>query len=173
MESENQTNRPFANIEKCVNALNHAIRIFQEFVSDKTSSDPAVFYQAQKYFEESKSFYQEASKEISELFGFSPTDASPGFKKWKENFLKGTGIISESKEFETLKRELQNDGFLHRFLTPEEIDELLRKHFESQQSGKRKLENIKARIILDKTLNLMAEAETLEMKAKEKLYQLR
>lgn len=113
------------------------------------------------------------NREIGELFGFSPVDASPGFKKWKENFLKGTGIISEGKEFEALKKELQNDGFLNRFLTPEEIDDLLRKHYESQQTGKRKLANIKARIILDKTQNLVAEAETLDMKAKEKLYQLR
>jgi len=173
MISKDEKNKPFVNMEKCAKALTRTIKVLQEFLGDKTSSDPATYYEAQKYLEESKIFYKEALKEISELIGSLPTDASPGFIKWKENFLKGTGIISENKEYGALKVELRNDGFLLRFLTPEEIDDLLRKHYESQQTGKRRMSNIKARIILDKIINLMDEAETLDMKAREKVYQLR
>jgi hypothetical protein len=55
----------------------------------------------------------------------------------------------------------------------EEIDELLIKHYEAHQIGKRKTANIKARMILDKILSLLNEAETLDEKAREKLYQLK
>ena len=171
--AENDENRSFLSMEKCAGALTHTIRILQEFLGDKTSSDPAAYYEAQKYLEESKNFYKEAFKEISELIGPLPADASPGFIKWKENFLKGTGIMTENREFGALKGELQNDGFLLRFLTSEEIEDLLVKHYESQQTGKRRLSNIKARIILDKILNLMDEVEMLDMKARERVYQLR
>lgn len=173
MMLDNEKNKPFVNMEKCARSLNHTIRILQDFIGNKTSSDLTNYYEAQKYLEESKIFYKEAFKEVSELIGPLPTGASPGFVKWKENFLKGTGIIIENEEYGALKVELRNDGFLLRFLTQEEIDDLLRKHYESQQAGKRKLANIKARIILDKIINLLDEAETLEIKAKEKVYQLR
>lgn len=173
MITENEKNRPFVNMEKCARALTRTIRTLQGFIGDKISSDPAAYYEAQELLEESKVFYKEAIKEVSELIGPLPADASPGFIKWKENFLKGTGIVIENEEYGALMVELRNDRFLLRFLTPEEIDDLLMKHYESQQTGKRRLANIKARIILDKIINLMDEAETLEVKAKEKVYQLR
>jgi hypothetical protein len=173
MISENAKNRPFINMEKCARTLTHTIRMLQSFLGDKKSSDTEAYYEAQKSLEESNIYYKEAIKEVSELIGPLPADASPGFIKWKENFLKGTGIVIENEEYGALKVELRNDGFLLRFLTPEEIDDLLRKHYESQQTGKRRLPNIKARIILDKIMNLRDEAETLEMKVREKVYQLR
>ena len=102
-----------------------------------------------------------------------PKEATPGFKKWKESHLKRLGIISESKKFEALKLELRNDDFSLKFLTPEEIDVGLKEHYESQQVGRRKLSNIKARIILNKIENLIIEAEALYTKSKERLYQMR
>jgi hypothetical protein len=173
MTYEKGKNGVFQKIEKCINSFNLAVKVFQNFLGDKSLSDPMTYYEARKYFEEGKNFYHEALSEISKLIGSLPMDTSPGFKKWRESFIKGIGITSESKEFEALKLELQNDEFLVRFLTSEEIDALLMKHFESQQAGKRKLSNIKARIILDEIINLMTEAETLYIKSKEKLYQLR
>jgi len=163
----------FLKIDKCIKSLNLAVKVFQDFLGDRSSSDPMTYYEAHKYFEEGKNFYQEALNEISKLIGSLPADASPGFKKWRESFLKETGITSESRELEALKSELQNDEFLIGILSPEEIDALLTKHFESQQTGKRKLSNIKARIIFDEIINLLSEAETLYIKAKEKLFQLR
>lgn len=171
--NENREKSIFENFDKCIKELNLAIKVFQDFLSDRTSADPSNYYTAQKYLEESKLFYKDALEEVSTLIGSLPENASPGFRKWKENFLKGTGIVSESEEFEDLKSELHMDRFLHGILTTEEIDALLVKHYESQQKGKRKLSNIKARIILDKMINLMDDAEMLDKKAKEKLYQLR
>lgn len=170
---EKRDNRIFLSFAKCIKRLDLAIENLQDFLSDRFSSDPSNYYEAQKYLEEGKLIYKETLKEITTLIGSLPAHASPGFTKWKEGFLKGTGIIAESKEMEALKSELHNDRMMHGILTPEEIDKLLMKHYESQQIGKRKLSHIKARMILDKILNLLDEAETLEEKAKEKLYQLK
>ena len=173
MMDENKKHKTFLSVDKSIKTLNFAIEVFQEYLSDKTSSDPEKYYLAHKYLEESKTSFQEASNEISKLTESIPSNASPGFREWKESVRKDSGIISESEEFEALKSELQNDEFLLRFLTPEEIGAFLLKHYESQQLGKRKLPNIKARFIIDKIKNLMAEAETLDIKSKEKLYQLK
>ena len=173
MMHENRKNITFGSVDKSMKSLNLAIKVFQEYLSDRTSPDPEKYYQAHKYLEESRSLYQEALNEISKITESLPLDASPGFIKWKESIRKGSGIMSESKEFEALKSELKNNEFLLRFLTPEEIDELFLKHYESQKTGKRKLTNIKARLIIDKIRNLMTEAETLEIKSKERLYQLK
>ena len=170
---ENEKTRAYVNIDQCIKSLYLAIKTFQKFLGDKTSSDPTAYNQACKYFEESKSFHQEALKEISELMGAIPPDVSPGFKKWKESFLKETGILSEGKEYEELKSEFQSDEFLLGFLTPEEIATFFSKHYESQKTGKRKLSNIKARMVLDKISSLMHEAETMHIRSKEKLYQLK
>ena len=173
MMHENQKTKTFLSVGESIKTLNQAIKVFQEYLSEKTSTNPEKYYQAHKYLEESKTLYKEALNEISEITGSLPLNASPGFKKWKESFRKGSGIITESKEFEALKSELQNDDFLRRFLTAEEMESLLMKHFESQKTGKRKLSNMKARLIIDKIQNLMTEAETLDKISKEKLYQLK
>ena len=173
MMNEEGKNRTISIIDRCIKTLKLAIEGFQDFLGSRTSSDPEKYSQANKYFEEGKTYNQEASREISGLFGSIPEDATSGFKKWKESFLNGLGIISESKEFEALRSELRNDDFLLRFFSAEEIDVHFKKRHESQRMGKRKLENIKARIILDEIGGLMAEAETLSAKSKEKLYQLR
>lgn len=173
MMDEDTKNKTFISVNKSIETLNLAIKAFKEYLSEKTSLDPEKYYQAQKYLEESKTLYQESLKEISKITESIPENASPGFIKWKENVRKGSGIISESKEFDALKSEFQNDEFLLRFLTQEEIEALLMNHYESQKLGKRKLSNIKARFVIDKIRNLASEAETLNIKAKEKLYQLK
>lgn len=166
-------NTAIIGIEKCFKTLHFAIEAFQNFLSAKTSSDTTSYYQAQNYFDEGKTLYKDNLSEISKIIGFVPTDASPAFRQWKENYLGKVGILSQNTEFEALRSELQNDEYLLKFLTPEEIDILHVMHFESQQTGKRKLSNIKARILFDKIQSLMSEAETLSIRSKEKLYQLR
>ena len=171
--NENEKTKTFLRVDESIKTLNLAIKVFQEYLSERTSSDPEKYYQAHKLYEQSTTLYKEALKEISEMTGTMPPNASPGFIKWKESFRKESGIITESKEFVTLKSELHNDDFLRRYFTAEEIEVLLMKHYETQKTGQRKLSNIKARLIIDKIQNLMTEAETLDTKSKEKLYQLK
>jgi hypothetical protein len=170
---EKEKNRTFSKIARCIEALNLAIERFKFFLSARTSSYSIILYQGHKYLEEGKNFYQEALYEIRKLLGPLPMYATLGFRKWKESYLKRIGIITESKEFEALRSELQNDEFLLSFLTPEEIDVLFMNHYEFQKEGKRNLSNIKGRIILNEIENLMTEAETLHMKSNEELYQLK
>jgi hypothetical protein len=160
-------------ITRCIETLDLAIKGFKEFLGDKTSSGPANYDDARKYLEEGKAFYEEARDEFRKLLGPLPMDVSPSFKDWKGSFLKRIGILMENKELFALKSELQHDEFLLRFLTQEEIGVLFISHYESQKQGKRRLSNIKARIILDEAEKLINEAEELEKISKEKMYQHR
>ena len=92
--------------------MNSAIGAFQSFLSAKTSSDTASYYQAQKYFDEGKAQFKDSLSEISEIIGFVPADASPAFRQWKESYLEKVGILSQNTEFEALRSELQNDEFV-------------------------------------------------------------
>jgi len=168
-----EMNKAITGIEKCFTTMNSAIEAFQNFLSARTSGDTTSYYQAQKYFDEGNAQFKDSLSEISEIIGFVPADASPAFRQWKESYLEKVGILSQNTEFEALRSELQNDEFLLKFLTPEEIDILHVRHFESQQTGKRKLSHIKARILFDKIQSLMSEAENLAETSKERLYQQR
>jgi hypothetical protein len=63
---------------------------------------------------------------------------------------------------------LVNDEIMKAWLREEEIELFLQRHFQTQQEGKRKLENIKVRIVLDKLQELITQAKDLQKKAFEK-----
>jgi len=160
-------------IEECFKNLNLAIEVFQNFLSARTSSDTTDHYQGLSYLDKGKTLYKDSLGEISKIIGFVPTDASPAFRQWKAGYLEKIGILSRNTEFERLRSELQNDDLLLKFLTAEEINILLVKHFESQQTGKRKLEYMKARMLFDKLQSLIEDAESLSIRSKERIYQQR
>lgn len=168
-----EKNKTFLKALICIETLNLSINSFQEFLNDEEPSAQTTYYMALKFLENGKNYYQEALNEIRDLLGPLPTDATHNFREWKESYIKKMNIKVEAKELNALKSELQNDEFLLKLLTTEEIDVLLTEHYESQQIGRRKLSNIKARIILSKIENLITEAEALCTKSKDKLYQLR
>jgi hypothetical protein len=53
-------------------------------------------------------------------------------------------------------------------MRPEEIDAYLQANFETQRSGKRKLQNIKIRMALDRLAGLVAEGQKLLATAQRK-----
>lgn len=55
-----------------------------------------------------------------------------------------------SQDYEGLVAELAGDEFLKSFMNSEEINEFLKENYQKQQLGKRKLPNIKARMVIDK-----------------------
>jgi hypothetical protein len=167
------TKTSLVSLDTCIGTLQAANQAFQDFLGARASADTSSYYRAQELLKDGKGFFKESLNEISEIIGSLPEDASPAFKKWKENFLEKIGILSQNTEFEALRSELKNDDLLLKYLTQEEVEVLLVKHFESQRTGHRKLANIKARILFDKIQSLMIEAEDLEAKSKERLYQLR
>jgi hypothetical protein len=107
-------------------------------------------------------------KNAKKLLGSLPEYASEEFIKWRTEMLEEHHILTFSQEFEDLKSELVNDEIIKAWLREEEIEIFLKRHFQTQQEGKRKLENIKVRIVLDKLQELITQAKDLQKKAFEK-----
>ena len=78
-------------------------------------------------------------------------------------------ILVESQEFAALKEELFQNGQLVRWIESPDLERLLAKDYEAQKTGKRKMANIKVRIMLDRLQELAALAKRPEEKAQEKL----
>ena len=74
-------------------------------------------------------------------------------------------IIVQGLTLSGLQDELTRDEFLKMILSSEEIAAYLESHFLSQISGKRKLSNIKMRMILDKLKALSTKGLELQAAA--------
>ena len=53
-------------------------------------------------------------------------------------------------------------------MTSEEVEAYLKAYYDTQRSGKRKLANIKIRMVLDKLASLLAEGQELQKTAQRK-----
>ena len=66
-----------------------------------------------------------------------------------------TGLPEADEEFEALKSELLEDSFLREWMSEQEITDLLEMHYLTQQEGRRKQVNIKARIVFARLFELL------------------
>jgi len=150
-------------------ALKSAIRTFEIYLQNVTPDAAPYYYKARNYLRDAEKFYKEAFNEAKKLLGPVPAYASPEFEKWRSDFLSQHRILTESGEFSALREELVQDGQLSRWLESPDLDRLLAKSYESQKTGKRKLANIKVRIVLDRLQELLVQANDLKKKSMEKL----
>jgi hypothetical protein len=148
--------------------LRLAERAFSEFLQESGQEAMSKYYRARNYLRDAESEYGEAFKEAKRLVGPLPAYSAPEFEKWRRDFLSHYRILAESEEMSALKQEILNDGLVDQYLSPEDLDRLLAKNFEAQRSGKRKLANIKVRIILDRLSELMSDVQRLAKQAREK-----
>jgi hypothetical protein len=146
-----------------------AIQTFESFLGTAGSASTPDYYKARNYLRDAEKFYNETFAEAKRLLGPLPQYASPDFDKWRSGFLHQHKILAENQEFEILKYELSQSGQLLRWIESPDLDRLLLKNFETQRVGKRKMANIKIRILLDRLQELMTQANGLKKKAMEKL----
>lgn len=154
--------------ERCFDFLNQAIQIFEEFLS-KENPTSADFYGGRNRLRDAELFYKDTIKNAKKLLGPIPEYVTLGFQDWKTNLLRKDNILIENEEFDDLLSELEIDPLLSQWFEMEEIKELLNVNFQTQQEGNRKLENIKARIILDKLNSLLLHSKDLQKKCLQKL----
>jgi len=150
-------------------SLNLAIQTFEDFLSEGVAAANPNYYKARNYLRDGEKFYQETFKEAKRLLGPMPPYASSEFEKWRAEFLSQHKILTGSQELEAIKEELLNDEYLNQWMSKEDIERLLLKNFDAQKTGKRKLTNIKVRLLLDKLNELLGQAQHLKKKAMEKL----
>jgi len=150
-------------------ALKSAIQTFELYLQNVTPDAAPYYYKARNYLRDGEKFYEEAFAEAKKLLGPLPAYASTEFEKWRTDFLRQHKILVESQEFAALKEELVQNGQLVRWVESPDLERLLAKDYEAQKTGRRKMANIKVRIILDRLQELRTQANDLKKRAMEKL----
>ena len=153
---------------KSFDCLNKAIQAFIELLREDNSSSSSNYYRARSYLRDGEALYKETLKDAKKLLGPIPEYAPQEFEKWRSELLEKNKVLAKSLAIKDLRSELGNDEFLIEWMSIEEIDAFLEENFQAQQTGKRKLSNIKVRMILDKLEKLISEANELKKKAMEK-----
>lgn len=149
--------------------LKLAIQTFETYLNTVGQEATPDYYKARNFLRDGEKFYEETLKEAKRLLGPLPLYSSADFEKWRTDFLSRHRIKVDVQEFDPLKEELARNGQLGQWIAPEDIERLLAKDYEAQKSGKRKLVNIKVRIILDRLQELLGQAGDLKKKTMLKL----
>jgi hypothetical protein len=139
--------------------------MFNSLLKDKTDFDTANYYKARNLLRDADGFLKDAMKNAKKLLGPTPAYTTEDYQKWRDELLEEFHILAMSQEYEELKTELFEDDFLRDWMDEKNIESLLKKHFQTQQSGKRKLSNIKVRIILDRLEELINQAKDMNKRA--------
>jgi len=155
----------FPRMTKCFEDLDAAMAIFRKFLDEGLSFDMAEYYKARNFVKDADVQFKDALKNAKKYLGPLPEYASEEVMQRRTELLDKQKILAKSKELETLKSELLEDDLLRKWLSENEIVESLGTHFQSQQEGKRKLANIKVRIILNKLQDLLVQAKGMQKEA--------
>ncbi len=147
---------------KCFELLNKSILLFEGYLREESPQNAPDYYRARNYLRDGESFFQEMLKEARRLLGPVPAYAAPDFEKRRLEYLEEIRIIAKGRDFADLRSELSTDENLKFFLQEEEIENLLRVYYDTQQTGKRKLANIKIRILAAKLHSLLSKAQELQ-----------
>jgi hypothetical protein len=150
-------------------SLKLAIKTFESFLANAGPASIPDYYKARNYLRDADKFYEEAFAEAKKLLGPLPPYGTSEFEKWRSDFLSQHKILVESQEFAALKEELGQNGQLVRWIESPDLERLLTKDYEAQKIGKRKMANIKVRIMLDRLQELLAQANDLKKRSMEKL----
>ena len=146
---------------RCWEHVNTAIEILGRGLREGGAFDATDYDRARNLIRDADAFWQETLEHAKKLLGPTPPDASGDYQKWRDRLLEEFHILALSREYEDLRSELIADEFLCRWMDEDSIENYLKKHFQQQQSGKRKLSNIKVRIILDRLDELMGQAQEM------------
>ncbi len=150
--------------------LKLAIQTFEIYLQAAGQEEATPdYYKARNFLRDGEKFHEEALKEAKKLLGPLPPYYSTEFEKWRTDFLSQHRIQVEAQEVDGLRKELADDEQLVQWMTSEDIERLLAKDYGPQKDGRRKLANIKIRIILERLQELLGQANDLKKKAMFKL----
>ena len=155
----------FPRLTRCFVDLDAAMAVLRSFLDDGAKFDMAAYYKARNSIKDAELEFKETLKNAKKYLGPLPEYASEEVKQRRTELLDKQKILAKSQEFEVLKSELLQDDMLREWMSEQEIDESLGRHFQSQQKGKRKLANIKIRMVLDRIHDLLAQAKEMQKEA--------
>jgi hypothetical protein len=149
--------------------LKLAVQTFETYLQASGPEATPDYYKARNFLRDGEKFFQEAVKEAKRLLGPLPPYASSEFEKWRAEFLIQHRIQVDAGEYDAIKEDLAENGQLIQWIPQEDVERLLMKNYEAQRTGKRRLSNIKVRIILDRLQELLDQANGLKKSAMAKL----
>jgi hypothetical protein len=158
----------FIRSSRSFTVLTEAIQIFRDYVQNSTASNDPEYYRARNFLKEGKAFYEQSLQDAKKLLGPIPIYAAKDFEGWRSQALFENKIVVSGQTIEELQAELTVDDFVKTMMSAEEIEAYLKACFDKQKSGKRKLSNIKIRMVLDKLASLLAEGQELQKTAQRK-----
>jgi hypothetical protein len=162
METKDTEKLVYPKALKCFRSLKEAIEAFENILKKDSQQSQTNFYRAKRFLREGEDFFRESMKNARRLLGPLPEYVTSDYKNWRENLLDEYNMLAKTEEEQELEEELIQDEFLNKLMDKEEIRKFLSLNYASQQEGKRKLSNIKVRIIFDKLDELLAEAKDLQ-----------
>jgi hypothetical protein len=144
--------------------------MFEVLLGDKGDIDSSDYNVARNLLQDAEGSLGDTLENAKKLLGPSPAYATEDDQKWRDELLEEFQILAMSQEYEALKAELFEDEFLRKWMDEQSIERFLKKHFQTQQSGKRKLSNIKVRIILERLEDLIDQAKEMNERATQNLH---
>lgn len=150
------TNNPiYRNVNESFVLLKKSIESFEKSLQERNSLElRRVYYFAKGCHKAAQEYYQKALNNARRLI------------KQKRDWLEKDKILVRAVVFEDLQAELIEDEVIKNWISEEEIKFFLNQHFQEQTRGKRKLSNIKLRMIFKKLEKALQVAQGLEKNAK-------
>lgn len=148
--------------------LTEAIQVFRDYLQNTTAANDPEYYRARNFLKEGKAFYDQSIQDAKKLLGPIPIYAAKDFEGWRSQTLIENKIVVKGQTIEELQAELTVDDFIKTMMSAEEVEAYLKADFDKQRSGKRKLANIKIRMVLDKLVSLLTEGQELQKTAQRK-----
>jgi hypothetical protein len=145
-----------------------SLQAFREFLEREASANSPEYYRARNLLKEGRVFCADVVREAKKLLGPVPIYAPREYEELKARTLTENRIIVHGETLDDLKSQLAEDELLSTMMSESEIEAYLRNHFETQHSGKRKLANIKVRMMIDKLLALVEEGLAAQKAAQRK-----
>jgi hypothetical protein len=153
---------------RCFELLTKSIQTFREYLGARTPPNDPQYYRARNLLKEGRGFFDQTLADAKKLLGPIPVYAPKDFEQLRSRLLVENKIVVQGRTLEELTAELQSDDFVKTIMTSAEVADYMQVHFTAQSSGKRKLQNIKIRMALDKLAALSAEGLELQKKAQQK-----
>jgi len=148
--------------------LGKALEAFRDYLKDETPPGSPEYYRARNLLKEGRSFCADVVREAKKLLGPIPVYAPREYEEMRRRTLEENRITVRGEDPEALKTQLAEDPIVRTLMSEGEIEAYLREHFETQSSGKRKLTNIKIRMLIDKLYGLAEQGHEAQKVAQRK-----
>lgn len=148
--------------------LSEAIQTFQSYLGASVAANAPEYYRARNLLKEGKAMYDQTLADAKKLLGPIPIYAAKDFEGWRAQALVDNKIVVRGRTLDEIRAELVADEFVKTIMTPGEVEAYLATRYESQNSGKRKIANIKIRMALDRLSGLAAQGAELQKAAQRK-----